>query len=221
MKFARLKLVSVARPCEAACNMATDEAILLTSKTATLRCYRWSRPAVTFGYFVKWESVNKAYPARDLVRRWTGGGIVEHGEDFTYALVLPATVRPLGTIELYRDVHRAIAAALREAGREVEIATGPAQPHSRPLQTCFEQPVEFDLKVDGKKIAGAAIRRHRRGILLQGSIQRVTIPVRFETMLACALGEQIDVRPISPEGLNLAAQLTAEKYGSEAWNRRF
>jgi lipoyl(octanoyl) transferase len=221
MKFARLDLIWDPLPGEAACNMARDEAILLTSKRATLRCYRWCRPAVSFGYFVKWEMVHGAYPECTLVRRWTGGGIVEHGEDFTYALALPAAVRRIGTTELYGDVHSAIATALRGTGREVEIVAGSESIRSGSTQNCFEQPVEFDLKINGKKVAGAAIRRHQGGILLQGSIQRVTIPVRFETMLACALGECIEIRTISPEALDLAAQLAAEKYGSDAWNRRF
>ena len=56
---------------------------------------------------------------------------------------------------------------------------------------CFEKAVAYDLKINGKKVAGAAIRRNQRGFLLQGSIQRVTIPVRFETILANAIGDQI------------------------------
>jgi hypothetical protein len=39
---------------------------------------------------------------------------------------------------------------------------------------------EFDLKLQGKKIAGAAIRRNRKGSLLQGSIQRLKSTGIFE-----------------------------------------
>jgi lipoate-protein ligase A len=220
MKFARLDLVLHAEPLEAAWNMAIDEAILLTSASVTLRCYRWCRPTVSFGYFVEWESVNAVYAVRSLVRRWTGGGIVEHGEDFTYALVLPVAIGRPRTTELYCHIHRAIAAALQRAGQNVEIAGTVQDRSADSLQACFDRTVEFDLKVDGKKIAGAAIRRHRRGILLQGSIQRVTIPIGFETILARTLGEQIDIRAVSSEAFDLAAQLAAGKYGSDAWNRR-
>ena len=36
---------------------------------------------------------------------------------------------------------------------------------------CFAKPVRADVMIDGRKIAGAAQRRTRRGLLQQGSIQ--------------------------------------------------
>jgi lipoate-protein ligase A len=218
MKFGHLTLLSQSPAAEANWNMAIDEAILLTSEVSTLRCYRWRRPAVSFGYFVKWDSVAEVYPSTPLVRRWTGGGIVEHGEDFTYSLVIPSIIGQPKTIELYSQVHLRIADALRESGQPVEITASPEDPVSA---ACFDRAVKFDLKLAGKKIAGAAVRRHQRGILLQGSIQRVTIPTGFETMLAVALSNETAMRPLPLPALNLAAQLAGEKYGSEVWNRRF
>jgi lipoate-protein ligase A len=218
MKFNRLELILDQEPFEANWNMAIDEALLFTAELPTLRCYRWSRPAVSFGYFVKWETVAAQYPERQLVRRWTGGGVVEHGEDFTYSLVIPIAVDHPKTNDLYRFVHFGIACALRQGGQTVEIIGSPDQVEA---VRCFDRAVESDLKANGKKIAGAAVRHHRRGVLLQGSIQRVMIPATFGTMLAETFTDQITTRPLSVLTKELASRLANEKYGSEVWNRRF
>ena len=175
------------------------------------------RPSVTFGYFTPWKTVVSRYPERDLVRRWTGGGIVEHDEDFTYSLVFPAERKPLEAGELYRFVHLAIKDLLRKSGRPVEMALLPDPGQSG---ACFEKAVEFDLKLQGEKIAGAAIRRNRKGLLLQGSIQRLMIPECFAAMLAKTLGEQVGVFSLSDAMVEKAARIAKEKYAAAEWNRR-
>jgi len=218
MKLNRLELILDQEPSEVNWNMAIDEALLFTAELPTLRCYRWSRAAVSFGYFAKWEIVAAQYPERQLVRRWTGGGVVEHGEDFTYSLVIPIAVDHPKTNDLYRFVHFGIARALRQGGQTVEIIGSPDKVEA---VRCFDRAVESDLAANGKKIAGAAVRHHRRGVLLQGSIQRVTIPTTFGTMLAETFTNQVTTRPLSVLTKELASRLANEKYGSEVWNRRF
>ena len=71
-------------------NMAIDEALLETAVIPTIRFYRWRSPALSFGYFGKFSDVAIYAAERDLVRRWTGGGIVFHGDDLTYSIVIPA-----------------------------------------------------------------------------------------------------------------------------------
>ena len=73
----------------AAVNMAIDEALLETAETPSIRFYKWDHPALSFGYFGKFADVASHAPERDLVRRWTGGGIVFHGDDLTYSIVIP------------------------------------------------------------------------------------------------------------------------------------
>src|SRR4029077_13674801 len=72
-----------------ALNMALDEALLEKAAMPALRFYRWGRPAISFGYFGKFDDAARAGVGYELVRRWTGGGIVLHGNDLTYSLVLP------------------------------------------------------------------------------------------------------------------------------------
>ncbi len=76
-------------PRAAALNMALDEALLQTVTQPVLRFYRWRRPALSFGYFGRFADVAAEASARELVRRWTGGGIVLHGADLTYSIILP------------------------------------------------------------------------------------------------------------------------------------
>ena len=217
MKFEKLRLIQENEPRSAAGNMAVDEVLLFTADYPVFRSYSWIRPSVSFGYFTPWKAVISHYPGRDLVRRWTGGGIVEHGEDFTYSLVLPDR-RSLPAIgELYRFVHMAIEHLLRTNGYPVEMALLPDPVRSG---ACFEKAVEFDLKLRGEKIAGAAIRRNRKGLLLQGSIQRLKVPECFGGLLASALGEQVEFFTLSDVMMEKAARIAKEKYAAAEWNCR-
>src|SRR3954464_2148226 len=89
--FGRLRVCHDVSPHLAAMNMAIDEALLETAVVPTIRFYRWRSPALSFGYFGKFTDVVIYAAERDLVRRWTGGGIVFHGEDLTYSIVVPAS----------------------------------------------------------------------------------------------------------------------------------
>jgi lipoyl(octanoyl) transferase len=217
MKFEQLLLIQEREPRSAAENMAIDEVLLFAADYPVLRSYSWIRPAVSFGYFTPWKTVVSQHSELDLVRRWTGGGIVVHGEDFTYSLVFPAGRSLPATGELYRSVHLAIETLLRRNGCLVEMALCPDPVRS---DACFEKAVEFDLKLRGEKVAGAAIRRGRKGLLLQGSIQRLKVPECFGAMLAGALGEQVDVFALSDVMLEKAARIAKEKYAAAEWNRR-
>jgi lipoyl(octanoyl) transferase len=218
MKLEKLRLLLEHEPRSAAENMAVDEMLFLTADHPVFRSYGWLRPSVSFGYFTPWQAVASQYNTeRDLVRRWTGGGIVEHGEDFTYSLIFSAGTSLRATGELYRFVHLAIEHLLRKSGYPVEMALGP---DPVPSGACFARAVEFDLKLQGEKIAGAAIRRTRKGFLLQGSIQRLKVPESFGAMLAGALGQQVDVLTLSEAMMKKAAGIAKEKYAAAEWNCR-
>ncbi len=158
----------------AALNMAIDEALLEMATIPTIRFYKWNHPALSFGYFGKFDDV--ANHERDIVRRWTGGGIVFHGEDLTYSIVIPATDAAFGqsSILIYEKVHRAISAAFAANGRSVELVEGRDVALRRPrtaqravpTNNCFANPVRADVLSNGRKIAGAAQRRTRRGLNL-------------------------------------------------------
>lgn len=169
----------------AAENMATD--FLLLQRAATdhpmLRHYEWRRPAFTFGYSQKLAFIQSQLPPDepvDLCRRPTGGGLVDHREDWTYSLIVPRA-HPLyeaRAIESYRAVHACVTDALVALGCPALLKTEcePCAPESEsgPAGVCFTRPELFDVihAKTGEKIAGAAQKRVKRGLLFQGSLSR-------------------------------------------------
>ena len=102
------------------------------------------------------------------MRRPTGGGVVYHGEDTTYTVVVPPTnaLYAMKTADAYCALHKAIAAAF-----ESQPALHHAQLRSPQGQyECFQRPVHGDVVADGRKLAGGAQRRTKSGMLHQGSI---------------------------------------------------
>ncbi len=160
-------------PCASAYNMALDEALLEAAPRLgqpVLRFYGWIEPAATFGYSQKFAEVERATLLRPLIRRSTGGGIVPHDADWTYSLAFPAghEWHGLAAEESYRRVHQWVRVSFARLGVETELApcgrqTGPGQ--------CFVGYEKSDVLWQGRKIAGAAQRRNRFGLLIQGSVQ--------------------------------------------------
>src|SRR6266702_2259787 len=112
----------------AAMNMATDEALLGYATVPSIRFYRWQSPALSFGYFGRFADVASYARERNLVRRWTGGGIVFHGDDLTYSIVIPASNPAFGesAISIYEMAHLALRDALIAHGQRVELAANGA-----------------------------------------------------------------------------------------------
>ncbi|HKQ37115.1 MAG TPA: lipoate--protein ligase family protein [Verrucomicrobiae bacterium] len=153
--------------------MAVDEGLLEAVarwKRPVLRFYRWSEPAATFGYFQKYKEVEPMTALRPLVRRSTGGGLVPHDADWTYSLVFPPSADWYGlkAIDSYRGVHAWIKEAFARLGLASELAP---QRSVEQLGQCFVGAEQFDLVWNERKIAGAAQRRTKEGLLIQGSIQ--------------------------------------------------
>ena len=220
MLFERLLVFDDRERANAALNMAIDEALLEEAPHPVLRFYGWRRPSLSFGYFGKFADVAAEMEQRDVVRRWTGGGIVLHGADLTYALVTPATdpASSQGPPAIYAALHGAIRDALQAEGREAELAAGAAPKIS---EACFANPVRDDVMLLGHKIAGAAQRRTRGGFLHQGSIQLPNLSESFRERFASGFAEQIERAEIPPRVLERGAELAAEKYGTGDWLRRW
>ena len=235
-------------PYSAALNMAIDEALLETAVVPTIRFYRWRSPALSFGYFGKFSDVAIHAGDRDLVRRWTGGGIVFHGDDLTYSIVIPASdpVFDQSSIVIYEKIHRVLREALAAGGQDAELASVAAPSerwksskgdlHIAQRQTgdrrsseaaicdsgykCFANAVRADVMIDGRKIAGAAHRRTRRGLLQQGSIQGFAMKTDLAEKFVQALSDNCSGFEINEELLRLAKELAQQKYGTESWLRK-
>lgn len=159
--------------CEPAFNMALDEALLLEAPqlaAPVLRFYGWSQPAASFGYFQHYAEIERTTRLRPLVRRPTGGGLVPHDADWTYSLVFPPGHEwySLAAVESYQRAHEWVRNAFRRVGVTSELASCCRK--SAPGQ-CFVGYEKFDVLWEGRKIAGAAQRRTKTGLLIQGSVQ--------------------------------------------------
>jgi lipoate-protein ligase A len=198
--------------------MALDEVLLLSVSRPLLRRYTWSEPAATFGYGQSLAEVREVAPDLPLTRRWTGGGIVRHEGDWTFALIVPAgsewaEMRPSAT---YEHLHAAIVEALRDIGIEARLAENDTSGLS-----CFVSPVKHDiLSVDGRKLCGGAQRRTRRGFLHQGSIQGVDLGADFGKTLAEKLASDVTSFLPSPELSAEAERLAVSRYGDDGWLRK-
>ena len=224
--FERIEVYNDFTPRSAAMNMAIDEALLETANAASIRFYRWQSPAISFGYFGRFADVAEYASERDLVRRWTGGGIVFHGEDLTYSIVIPENDQIFtgSSMSIYEKIHRALADALTERGQRATIAAigdrGAGVSDAGYNEHCFSNPVRADVMLNGRKIAGAAQRRTRRGLLHQGSIQDVELGSGLAERFAQALCAKCRERKIDNDVLKRACELAKQKYGTESWLRK-
>jgi lipoyl(octanoyl) transferase len=215
--------------CDAAFNMALDEALLENVSRLgkpVLRFYGWNEPAATFGYFQKYADVARATLLRPLARRPTGGGIVPHDADWTYSFVVPPNHEwyALKAIESYRRIHEWIQSAF--ATLKIETKLAPHSKKSLPGQ-CFVGYEKSDLLWHGKKIAGAAQRRNKLGLLIQGSVQPPPIPLvraDWERAMQEAARERFNFAwtEIVPDaGLRKhAVKLARQKYFQNSYNQK-
>jgi lipoate-protein ligase A len=219
---------------DAALNMALDEALLEAMArlgSPALRFDGWTERAATFGYFQKFSAVERATPLRPLVRRPTGGGIVPHDTDWTYSFAVPPPHQwhSLAAIESYRRIHEWIQRAFAKLHIQTELAPekkGAAGTAEAPGE-CFTGHEKFDLLWQGKKIAGAAQRRNKLGLLIQGSVQPPPVSVRCEDWEQAMRAVAAEVFSAAwqeyslDEGLRArAAELARQKYSQASYNQK-
>lgn len=240
------------RTAGAAENMALDFLLLQrypAPGAARFRHYEWRTPAFTFGLsqtmdyiranlpsFAQASAVAEAMTDKsegtpgesfDLCRRPTGGGLVDHRNDWTYALVIPRVhgLFDAPATQAYRDIHAALAVAMQELGEPVALQDQ-RHPTEEGPTICFERPELHDvINTDtGMKIAGAAMKRNKHGLLLQGSIEKSRVGSvdwdrfhdRFTAEIARTLGAEAVPTPW-PELNESEVEGLIERYSSPEW----
>jgi lipoyl(octanoyl) transferase len=224
-------------------NMARDLLLLEAyphRDALRLRHYKWEPDCFSFGYSQIYDWIaGQAVRGAQLARRPTGGGLVDHRSDWTYAIAIPPE-HPFyraPAIDVYRYVHEAIAQALEAVGRPATLQPEeddhapliPGLPH-RVRGLCFAgaEPCDVIDPVSRKKIAGAAMKRNHTGLLMQGSIDRLVagevdwtaFREHFVRNLAVRFGAT-NVDAVEPP--TYPKEILAEaiaKLGSDHWNRR-
>jgi lipoyl(octanoyl) transferase len=213
----------------AAYNMALDEALLEFAPVLgrpVLRFYGWLEPAASFGYAQKYGEIERWTMLRPLVRRPTGGGLVPHDADWTYSAAFPPhhSWYGLKAMESYRRVHEWI----RDTFANIKVSTSlaPATQKEIPGQ-CFVGAEKSDVLWHGRKIAGAAQRRTRTGLLIQGSIQPPPMPLDREEWQAamCAFARlqwavEWSALEITGQLAEITRNLEAAKYSQTGYNQK-
>ncbi|MCP5534696.1 MAG: hypothetical protein H7A51_00505 [Akkermansiaceae bacterium] len=204
-------------------NMAVDQLLLeRLGDHPVLRVYHWSEPTVSFGYFLALKDAQSAFPSSGscpltYVRRWTGGGIVDHRIDVTYTLAIPRghALSAARGAESYRVIHQALESTLKQLHEPVRLT---AVDGGDGGLACFTNPVAYDLiNHQGEKIAGAGQRRTRYGLLHQGSLITQVEPDALGRGLAQCLARQTDDFLPDPSFDEDTKVLASERYASDAW----
>ncbi len=227
-------------------NMADDFLLLENSESheaIRFRHYNWKLPACSFGYGQNYSEVNtKIESSRaQLCRRPTGGGLVDHRNDWTYSLVLPPQ-HPLTrkrALTTYRLLHNTLASALKKHGQPAVLAPckteeGRNNSHRNGIKKtvthCFQnaEPDDVINPRTNKKIAGAALKRNRYGLLIQGSIDRSAIVVNLDYdalkhSFIQGLCTNLDANPKSAAWLQFPEKLrnsVHSHFATDDWNNK-
>ena len=214
---------------EPAWNMAFDEVLLDNSPQLAepvLRFYSWTEPAASFGYSQHFADVERVTFLRPLIRRPTGGGLVPHDGDWTYSLIFPPNHAwyALKAVESYERVHQWIQKAFQKIAVITELS--PCCKKEIPGQ-CFVGAEKSDVLWHGRKIAGAAQRRTKYGLLIQGSVQPPPIPLAkadWQKAMCDVAHENFGAawREFIPEMelTSRATKLVREKYSQTSYNQK-
>jgi lipoate-protein ligase A len=238
MIFEELDLILPQESFDGPMQMALDEVLLKRVKRPLLRIYGWEATSasasvcVTFGYFQQFAEVRRTHPSLLLVRRWTGGGMVEHGHDLTFSLMIPKesaeknchAAENFSPRSFYRSLHGLLAEGLKKiCTSEIHLAT---EKDLLVGSSCFTAPAQDDLLMEGRKILGGAQRRSAGSLLYQGSLQGMgSLGEKSKrSLLVEAISQPLSSTifhyTLETELRNEALQLAKSKYSSPAWNER-
>jgi lipoate-protein ligase A len=184
-----------------AMNMALDEALLHSvadgDSPPVLRFYRWKPATVTLGYAQSVHSDLDLDVCRqfglDVVRRSTGGRAVLHDQEVTYSVIAPLNTDLFGNsvLDCYRAISEVLQKTLVQLGLPAQLVPGkPRTGHDNSSKAvCFSTPSQYELVINGRKVAGSAQRRYGQAFLQHGSV-----PVEIDLEL---LGRVLKVKPDS------------------------
>jgi len=165
-----------------AMNMAIDEVLLHAVASGesppVLRFYRWAPATVSLGYAQSVATDVDLAVCReaglDLVRRTTGGRAVLHDQEVTYAVVAPIDSGSFGhsVLDCYRVISEVLLQALQRFGLPARLVPGKPRggQQNATKAVCFSAPSQYELVIEGCKVAGSAQKRQGGAFLQHGSI---------------------------------------------------
>ncbi len=215
----------------------------------TLRFYRWNTATLSLGYFQKLADREQHSDSKDcpIVRRSSGGGAIVHDDELTYSLCVPTSgAIAKANADLYDTVHHAIRKSLAVQGIDVSLFEAPADAVPKATQSdpflCFQRRAIGDLVCQGEKVGGSAQRRLKNVLIQHGSLllsrsqfapelpglkELTSIDVDVDKLIRQITAElgtffnaSFEPRSLSRREHQLAAEIEAKTFGSEAWLRK-
>jgi len=162
-----------------------------------LRVYTWET-SYTYGISQKLADIQalehlKTYK-HNHAQRLTGGGILFHGNDISYSLLIPSSyVKNLSVKESYELICAFLMTFYTKLGLSAQYAKDVEELALCQSAYCQEGFEAYDIIIDGKKIGGNAQRRAKDVIFQHGSIGLDNTTYSLGHSLE-DLGIQIDVK---------------------------
>lgn len=171
-------------------NMMRDEKLLDGLSYAPrpiFHTYDWEAPSATYGYFNHpLQSLNPKAISQfglQLAKRPTGGGVIFHQFDLAFSFLLPTchALFSLNTLANYQLINAIVAEVVTQfLPTPPALAQQEVQSQKSPLQGfCMAALTIYDVSVAGRKVAGAAQRKTKQGLLHQSSICLTLPPDAF------------------------------------------
>jgi lipoate-protein ligase A len=156
-------------------NMAIDEALALSFEENDIpifRLYSWES-SFTLGISQKisdYEYLKNEYD-NNYAKRITGGGVLFHGHDLSYSLILPVTyLNTLNVKESYEKICGFLLEFYKSIGLDALYVKDDENIKLSKSQFCQVGFEAYDIIVNGLKIGGNAQRRTKKFIFQHGSI---------------------------------------------------
>ncbi len=151
-------------------NMEIDSSLLKSSEP-TFRLYSWKKNSFTIG---RSQKIGDIEDTKRLGSNWaqrpTGGGVLLHGFDLSYAIAIPTKMLKERSVkESYEYLCSFLLHFYRGLGLHVEYAKNIDLPLSK-SQFCQVGFEPYDIVYQGKKLGGNAQKRTKNTILQHGSI---------------------------------------------------
>jgi len=160
---------------DAKTNMAIDYALASSYKEndiAILRFYTWQN-SFTLGLSQKFENYTQLEEQYDYncAKRITGGGVLFHGHDISYSLVMPSSwFKNLSVKQSYEQICQFLLSFYKDLGLSAYFAKDLEEINLSKSEFCQVGFEAYDIIVNGKKIGGNAQKRSKKMIFQHGSI---------------------------------------------------
>ncbi|MGA1940319.1 lipoate--protein ligase family protein [Arcobacter sp. YIC-310] len=160
-------------------NMCRDEALMKNfneSSFPILRIYHWNK-SITIGIsqnLKEYSYLNNF--SKDIAKRVTGGGVLFHGHDLSYSLVLPSSYfKDYKIKESYEKICYFLINFYKKLGLNANYAKDIEDINLSKNEFCQVGFEAYDILINKDKIGGNAQRRTKRLVFQHGSIPLYSI----------------------------------------------